>query len=66
MPPACPLQKAPGWCQKCREVYGVGPVVLSLLLEESLLAVPGLSQHGLLLGLLLTPSLKLQQTCGGI
>lgn len=27
-----------------KKVYGMGPVVLSLLLEESLLAVPGLSQ----------------------
>jgi hypothetical protein len=42
-------------------------MVLSLLLEESLLAVSGLSQSVmLLLGLLLTPNLNLQQTCGGM
>lgn len=45
----------------------MGLVVLSLWLEESLLAVPGLSQSVMLPpGLFLTPSLTLQQTCGGV
>ena len=53
--------------KKCQRVYSMGPMVLSLLLEESLLAVSGLSQSVmLLLGLLLTPNLNLQQTCGGM
>lgn len=44
----------------------MGPVVLSLLLEESLLAIPGLSQSVMLLPGILTPSLNLQHTCGGM
>lgn len=35
--------------KKCQKVYGMGPVVLSLLLEESLLAVSELSQSVMLL-----------------
>lgn len=68
IPHACPSRKRQKvGAKKCQRVYSMGPMVLSLLLEESLLAVSGLSQSVmLLLGLLLTPNLNLQQTCGGM
>lgn len=66
-PPRVSSRKPQVDARRYRKVYGMGLVVLSLWLEESLLAVPGLSQSVMLLpGLFLTPSLNLQQTCGGV
>lgn len=70
MPPACPLQEAPGWRgwrQKVPESVWHGTCGAQLAAGREPASSSGLSQCVmLLLGLLLSPSLKLQQTCGGL